>query len=286
MKERNMENKFYITNNNLEDFFTELSKIKDGNIYYLAGGSDINMMIKKNILKDANIFYLNEIKELKGIYENKDEIEIGGLETFYSIINSPIIQKYFPFLSDSLQNFASPLIQPIATIAGNIANGSPTADSVPLLLALNAKLILSSQEGERIVKLEDFFTNYKKNILQKKEIIKSILLPKKKINNYFYKKVSSRKSLSIAKLSIACIYDIKDYKFADFTLATGALNEYARRLSKIEKYFNGKKREEIKKEELKEILGKEIFPITDLRSDAEYRFNVCLNLIFSIALNN
>ncbi len=254
---------------------------------FLAGGSDINIDSRKNQLENEEILFINHLAGLKGIKETEKYISIGSATTFLDILDSPLIEKYFPFFQDSLKKFASHLIQGIATLGGNIANGSPTADSIPLLLVLDAELELISKKRSRIIELKDFFTGYKKNILSRNEIIKRILIPKNAefSEDTFYKKISSRNSLAIAKLSLAGLKKIENGIIKKIKIATGALNEYPRRLNRLESYLIYKEIKEIRIEFLKKNLKKEITPITDLRSDEDYRFKVCLNLINNF-LNN
>jgi CO/xanthine dehydrogenase FAD-binding subunit len=269
---------------NLGELHSIADKI-DGKYYYLAGGTDINVQIKHEMIgNDDNIIYINELPELKVIVEKEDEVILGSLTTFAELLENELMQKYFPILAENLQNFASPLLQTTATIGGNIANGSPTADIIPLLLVLNAKLILSSINGKRTIMLNDFYSGYKKNSLAKGEIIESIVLNKNAQMgaNTFYKKVGARKTLTIAKVSLAAIWEKENSKINKIHIAAGSLNEYARRLPLTEQYLLGKNKAEIDIDKLEQILKLEVTPISDLRSDKEYRFQVCLNLILEI----
>ena len=249
--------------------------------YLLAGGTDINVQINNGAIRDPNIIYINHLKELSGIEEENDMILIGSTTSFKDIIESRIIKKYLPFIYNSLQNFASPLIQTSATIGGNIANGSPTADVIPILLALDAKLIICSKLTTREVFLKDFFTGYKKNVMKNNELITKIIIFKNAENKYqtFYEKVGSRNSLAIAKVAIAGIKKVGKEKIINIKLAVGSLTEYPRRLFKVEEYVTGKTLLEIDFEKVEESLSMEITPISDLRSDKEYRYHVCVNLI-------
>ena len=261
----------------LSDLFAKSASCKE-DFYYLAGGTDINVQISKQMIKDSVLYFISNLDELKGITVCGDELVIGSGETFGNIINSKLIKSKVPFLSESLMNFASPLLQNAATIGGNIANGSPTADATPLLLALDAEVALVSAEGERRVKLCDYFTGYKKSVLKKGELIEAVVIKIEDGKSYFYKKVSSRKSLTIAKVSLAAVYSKDGDKFSSLRIAVGSLNEYARRLPKAEKVLlDGGSDDELMK-----ALKEEITPITDLRSDAEYRFDVAYNLINSL----
>lgn len=249
--------------------------------YLLAGGTDINVQINNGAIRDPNIIYINHLKELSGIAEENDMILIGPTTGFKDIIESHIIKKFLPFIYNSLQNFASPLIQTSATIGGNIANGSPTADVIPILLALDAKLMISSKSITREVFLKDFFTGYKKNVMKNNELITKIIINKKAELKYqtFYEKVGSRNSLAIAKIAIAGIKKVEKEKIIDIKIAVGSLTEYPRRLFKVEEYVTGKNLLGIDFKKVEEFLSMEITPISDLRSDKEYRYHVCVNLI-------
>ncbi len=249
--------------------------------YLLAGGTDINVQISNGTIRDPNIVYISHLKELSGIEEEKDMISIGATTSFKSIIESRIIKRHLPLVHSSLQNFASPLIQTSATIGGNIANGSPTADVIPILLVLDAKLNICSKTTTREVFLKDFFTGYKKNVMKNNELITKIIISKDAEHKYrsFYEKVGSRNSLAIAKVAVAGIKKVQKEKIIDIKLAVGSLNEYPRRLFKVEEFVNGKTLLEIDFNKVDEYLQQEITPISDLRSDKEYRYHVCVNLI-------
>jgi len=271
--------KFYKPKSLLELFV--ISEKIEGKKYFLAGGTDINVQIKNGIIKDEPIIFLNHLSELKGILQSDNHIIIGTLTNFREILESKLLKNKLPFFQNSLQKFASPLIQSMATIGGNIANGSPTADVVPLLLVLDAKLKLFSKSKLREVPISEFYTGYKKFILKRNEIIGAVLIPENAETGYetFYKKIGSRKALYIAKLAIAGLKRISNNKIEDIKFAVGSLNEYPRRLYEVEEYLKNKSVDEIDFSELEYHLKKEITPISDLRSDKEYRYQVCVNLI-------
>ncbi len=270
----------FIKPNTLKELLEIISTIT-GEKYYFAGGTDINIQIKKDIIRNGKIIFINHIKELNGIKEDENYILIGSTTTFRQIIESKLLNDKLPFFQKSLNNFASPLIQSQATIGGNIANGSPTADVVPLLLVLDGKLELISNSMNRTINLKDFFTGYKKFILKPDEIIKSIFIPQNAENGFdtFYEKIGSRKALSIAKIAVAGLKKVVNNEINEIKIAVGSLNEYPRRLDLIEDYLLNKDLKDIDFKKIRIILKEEITPITDLRSDKDYRFEVCLNLI-------
>jgi len=266
---------------NLSELFEIIRSLK-GKYYLLAGGTDINVQIKHRMIPPhADIVYIDHLKDLQGIEESDEKIVLGALTTFQDLLSAKLVKSYLPLLADNLQNFASPLLQSTATIGGNIANGSPTADIMPLLLVLEANLTLVSAAGERSLPLQDFFSGYKKNALKNGEIIKAIEISKDAQENCktFYQKVGARKTLTIAKVSLAALLVSDKSKISKIRLAAGSLNEYARRLPLTEEFLTGKSVENIDKKELKKVIQKEVTPISDLRSDSDYRLNVFLNLV-------
>ncbi len=265
---------------NLEELKAALKDIKPGT-FFLAGGTDLNVQIRKNMIQPSEIIYINRIPEMREIAAQNDVIAIGATVTFMELLESALIEEHFPLLQTALKNFASPLLQSTATLGGNIANGSPTADVMPLLLVLDARLELLSPEEIRTVDIKDFYHGYKKNLLKKGEIIFRILIDKdaQTGRRFFYRKVASRKSLTISKASIAILSGWDSNRIQSIKISAGSLNEYARRLPETESLLTGKSRSEIFLEDLRDTLSKEITPITDLRSDSEYRFEVFFNLL-------
>ena len=265
---------------NVNSLFENLEGSK-GKTYFLAGGTDLNVQIKNGVIRNANIIYISHLSELNGINVANGYITIGATTSFYEILKSEVICNYLPFFQRSLESFASPLLQNSATIGGNIANGSPTADVVPLLLILDAQIELSSKAQSRLIYLKDFFSGYKQNVMAPNEIITKIIINENEEKDCitFYEKVGSRKALIISKISLAGMKRVSGNKITMIKLSVGSLNEYPRRLFKVEDYLTDKTTTEIDFAIVEELIGKEITPITDLRSDKEYRYHVCVNLI-------
>lgn len=258
----------------LQQTLEMLSKLP-GKKMLLAGGSDINILIKLGKLKDEPIIFINHLPELQGIDMCSTKLIIGANTTIYEISSSKIISQHCPFLADSLKDFASPPIANFATLAGNIANSSPTADTVPLLLVLDAKLILKSLTTTRMLPVSEFYTNYKQTKLQQDELITAIEIPLNFACKYKpkYIKIGSRTALTIAKLSLAYV------KYEDkIRIAAGSLNEYPRRLYNVEKFLSAHP-DGYNDNDLMSALKKDITPITDFRSDKEYRLQVCYNYL-------
>ncbi|KQC06220.1 MAG: hypothetical protein APR54_07530 [Candidatus Cloacimonas sp. SDB] len=270
----------------LPDLFRIVNDI-EGKKYYLAGGTDINVQIKKDMIKDEPVIFINHLNELRGIFEVEDKIIIGCLTSFKDLLESILIKKHLPYLQKSLNAFASPLLQAMASLGGNLANGSPTADLTPPLLVLDAKLKILSRSKMRIIPLAEFYRGYKQFNLKHNELIGAIIISKQAEAGYdcFHRKIGSRKALTIAKIGLAGLKKAENGIIKDIKLAAGSLNEYPRRLIKLEEYLVGKSIDSLNFTDIEEILQKEITPISDLRSDKEYRWQVTVNLLETFLKN-
>lgn len=254
-----------------------------GKKYFLAGGTDINIQLQQGIDLEGSLLFIRHLPDLRSIQDAGDEIRIGGSVSFGDILSSSLLRKYFPFFCRSLEQFGAPGIRNLATLAGNLANGSPTADSAPLLLVLAARLELVIKNSKRIVPVEDFYTGYKQNVLTSGELISAVILRKNAEKGCitFYRKIGARRAQSIAKISLAAITRVKQNHILEARLAVGSLNEFPRRLRQTEELLL--EYELVGDDEIQAKIRRqastEITPITDFRSDAQYRETVCLNLI-------
>lgn len=259
-----------------------LSVRSEKDVYVLNGGTDL-MVKKKNeaglIPKfDKAVMFISQISELKKIYKDEKYIHIGSGCTFSEIIKSNIIDD---LLKEPSINIASPAIRNAATIGGNICNSSPAADILPALYSFEAKLQLQSKKSQRLIAIQDFITGPSRNVLSKDELLTEILIPAYDFNKSIYKKVGTRKSTAISKLSFMGLAKIENGKAADIRMSFGAVGPTIVKSKAIENEIEGKSIEEILSnlDSIKEQYSRIINPIDDQRSTAKYRKRVCLNLV-------
>ena len=158
-------------------YIQELKKIlkKNINSHLLSGGTDLSLVVTKE-RKDINsIIYMNSINELNYIINNNKYIEVGATTPLIDF--ESYIEKYYPDFTAILKRYGSVQIRNVATVAGNIATASPIGDTLPLLLSLDAKVVLKSIKKNRIIPLNDFFIDYRKTKLKKGQFIDSIRIP-------------------------------------------------------------------------------------------------------------
>jgi CO/xanthine dehydrogenase FAD-binding subunit len=238
-----------------------------------AGGTDLMVENKQSV----SYLFLNGLKELQQIREDENTIFIGSGVTFAQALESdqiPLLMK------EAVSKIAAPAIRNTGTFGGNIGNGSAKADSVLILFVCNAKLRLASTAGERIVDIKNFYKGRKKLDLHPDELIIEILLPKQGLDNYYYQKVGGRNALAISRVSFAGLISFKDSKIQNLAIAFGAVSATVLRFPDIEAMLIGKTLEEaksIKEDILKAYESRMV--LTRGRVSAEYRKNVCMNLL-------
>ena len=141
----------------------------------LAGCTDIGLWVNKQFRELGDILYVGEVDELKRIDTQQGVLRIGAGASLEAAWRA--LAARWPTLTDMWLRFASPPIRNAGTMGGNVANGSPIGDSAPVLIALDAQLVLRRGERERRLPLEQFYVDYMVNRLEPGEFLQAIELP-------------------------------------------------------------------------------------------------------------
>ena len=237
-----------------------------------AGGTDL--MVENR--KDVSYLFLNGLDELKQIKEEEEYTSIGAGVTFTQALGSDLIH---PLMKEAVSRIAAPAIRNTGTFGGNIGNGSAKADSVLIFYVCGAKLRLASVQGERLVDINDFYIGRKKLDLRPEELITEILIPKKGLDNYYYKKVGGRNALAISRVAFAGLISIEEGRIKNMAAAFGAVSDMVLRFQDLEGMIIGKTLEEAKAVKKRLLAAYEDrMVLTRGRVSAEYRKTVCMNL--------
>jgi CO/xanthine dehydrogenase FAD-binding subunit len=238
-----------------------------------GGGTDL--MVNDN--ETLHYLFLNKVPELQRIYEDEQYIHIGAGCTFTELLGSALVPE---IMKEAIQQIAAPAIRNMATIGGNIGNGSAKADSVLIDYVLEAKLLLARESENRIVDIDAFYLGRKKLDLGEDELIVEILIPKSDFCNYYYQKVGARNALAISRVSFAGLFSIEGDQITKVACAFGAVSDVVLRFKDLEKMLIGKTLAEAKlvKEDVIRAYSEAIIPISG-RVSAEYRKAVCINLL-------
>lgn len=250
-----------------------LSIMKEEKVKPYGGGTDL--MIDEN--REGTYLFLHKVEELKRITEDTDYVRIGAECTFTDIEESELAPQ---ILKDAMSHLAAPAIRNFGTIGGNIGNGSAKADSALILFATDSLMLLKSVDSERTIYVKDFYKDRKQLDLREGELIVEILIPKKYLGNYYYKKIGAREALAISRIGFAALFNQENGVIKHVATAFGAVEPVIIRHPEIDGMLIGKTVAEAK--ELKDAYlnayANAINPSAG-RVSKEYRKTVCMNLL-------
>jgi len=238
----------------------------------LAGGTDLLVMIQENIISPDEVIDISGIEELKGIEESSGRIRLGALVTHGRIADSNLLREKAVPLVESCDEVGSPQIRNLGTIGGNLVMASPSGDTLPALYVLGAEVILASNEGERVLPIEDFLVGVKKSAIRSDELLVAITFPGMSDDaRGFFKKLGQRKALAISKVSAAAVISCLDGVVASARIALGAVATTVIRTPRTESFLVGQALTPEVISEASRICSEESRAITDIRSTAGYR---------------
>src|SRR4051794_21270170 len=170
----------------------------------LAGGTDVFVFLNAGVLPERRYLDLWPLDELRGIRREGRKLRMGALTTYTDCIASKAVNKLLPILVEAAQQIGGVQIQNRGTLAGNVGNGSPAADAVPVLVAADAQVVLAGVEGERTVPLADFYTGYRTTVRKPDELIVAFTVDVPRGPQVFHK-VGTRAAQAISKVVMAAV---------------------------------------------------------------------------------
>ncbi len=258
----------------LAEFFALKREVPDAVI--VAGATEIGVLINKRFLHYPQLISTEAVAELREIRAMPDDWHLGAGATLTQIEEA--LAHEFPSFDRMLWLFASRQIRNRATLGGNLATASPIGDSAPVLLSLGASLVLVSEEGERRLPLAAFFTGYRQTALRPGELIKTIVVPRRRGVRAEFFKVSKRREMDISIVAAAfCVETDAADVVTHARLAFGGVAITPSRARRAEEAARGKTLA-ASLESVTAALREEFTPIDDLRGSAEYRRGLIVSL--------
>ncbi|MDM0022831.1 xanthine dehydrogenase small subunit [Variovorax saccharolyticus] len=249
----------------------------------LAGGTDLGLTITKKRQDLPALLYIGRIDELRQIAHSASHLEIGAAATLADAFE-PMVE-HFPELAEWARRFASPPIRNVGTLGGNIGNGSPIGDSMPVLMALGASLVLRCGSGKREVSLDMFYTGYQRNVLAPGEFIERIRIPLRVAGSHLRAyKISKRFDQDISALCAAFAIRVEGGRVAHARIAFGGMAAVPRRALRCEAALTGKAWGNDAVQAGMEALALDFEPIDDMRATSGYRRLVAQNLLYKCLL--
>ena len=262
----------YVKAGSLEEA-SRLAREKGTKAVLMAGGTDVILLLKEKVIKADTVIDIKGIEGLEGIeFEEGRGMKIGALTRLFDIQTSKLVKEKMPAVSDAA-HYAQ--IRRKGTMVGNICNASPSADTAPILLAMNAKVKVQNGSETREIALEDFFKGVKKTALVPGDIVTEIEIPElKKNEGSAYFKHSVRKAMDLAIVGVGCWIKMDGSVVADCRITMGGVGITPLRAKNAEQILIGKEITDEILEEAGVAASKECHPISDVRASAEYRVDM------------
>jgi len=283
MHQRTVPCQGYFAPQKIEKALEILSRYRE-EIKVIAGGTDLLIQYYDRLYEVGTWLDLKNIKELKDIRINKNQMEIGAMVTHTQLEKSEDIKKYFPILSQAAADIGSPQIRNRGTIGGNIVNASPAGDLLAPLMAYDAQFKLLSVQKEALISAEEFFIGPKKTILEPAQLLTEIILPLPSERTFgCWIKIGKRKALIIATITLALVVEMtEDNKTVkDVKTCLGSVAPTPIEIKEVKEKMIGKNFNQLDFNKLGQIVEDKISPIDDIRGTREYRKDVAKNIMIN-----
>jgi len=249
----------------------------------VGGATDVGLFVTKQLRRLPQIVHTGRVASMRAVQEHDDHIELGGAATCADAEEA--LGRIDPDVGEVLRRFGSKQVRSVATIGGNIANGSPIGDMPPVLIALGASIELRLGQRRRIVRLQDFFLDYGVQDRAPGEIVTRILVPRLPSGEHFRSyKISKRYDQDISSVLGAFRFRLEGGRLTRAVMAWGGMAATPRRSPLTERAVvglepaNGEVPSEVE-HSIRSALARDFAPIDDHRASASYRLQVAGALV-------
>ena len=253
----------------------------------VAGSTDWGVEVNIRGRRAPLLVAIEQLEELRTLTVTGDDVEIGAAMTLSEVETR--LGGDVPLLSQLIPQFASRLIRNRATFGGNLGTGSPIGDTPPALLALGARLVLASVDGEREVDLAEYFTGYRQTVRNADELIRAVRIPLPLAKVTAFHKIAKRRFDDISSVAVAFALDIEDGIVTAARIGLGGVAATPLRARATEEALIGQPWNVATVRTASEILGGEGTPMSDHRASSEYRalmLNTALLKLYSTTVIN
>lgn len=245
-----------------------LTIMRDEPRMIVAGATDVYVALNFGTLAQKRFLDIWALDELRGISLRGDTLVIGALATYTDLIRSAHVAERLPMLVEASRLVGGVQIQNRGTVGGNIANASPAGDSLPVFAAVDAVVVIRSADAERRVPITEFYTGYRATVMRPDELIVAVEVAPI-VGKQWFRKVGTRAAQAISKIVVAAV------RAPVPRIAFGSVAPTVVRVPETERALSAG----ASIDEAALVLAREIAPIDDLRSSAEYRLQVSVNLL-------
>ncbi|OGR81968.1 MAG: hypothetical protein A3J74_01975 [Elusimicrobia bacterium RIFCSPHIGHO2_02_FULL_57_9] len=248
----------------------------------LAGGTDFMVSWNMGLHNGKTVLDISALRSWRKISAAKTGVRIGALATHADLQRHPALRREFSLLTEACSEIGAAAIQNRGTLGGNIANASPAGDSFPPQAVYEAKVHAVSAQARRLIPFNEIFVGVKKTVLRPGELIESVEIPflKPRPSRQYFRKVGTRAAQALSKtVAAGLLWLSRDGRVSEMRFALGSMATMVRRLKSAEHFVQGKKLTSEVIDHACELLAKDVSPIDDVRSTAQYRLKVSRNLL-------
>lgn len=244
-----------------------------GKASVLAGGTDLLVQIKEHVRHPDHVVNIKKLPGLDDlVYDEEKGLRIGALVTTRAVETSPVVRKLYPSLAKAVTDFASIQVRNRATVVGNICRASPSADSLPPLIADGAWVRVHGPKGVRIVGLDGFFTGPGRTSLEQDEIVTHVMiLPPKPHTGKVYIKHGRRIQMELATVGVAVTLTLEDGVCSDARIVLAAVAPTPIRATRAETLLRNTRLDTPTICDAAQAAKEEARPISDVRGSDAYR---------------
>lgn len=246
----------------------------------VAGGTDLVVEQQRGIKSARHLIDLSALEdELKYVRREGETFKLGALATHNDVIASADLRVEALPLVQACMEVGAPQIRTRATVVGNLVTASPANDTITPLLAMDARLLLSSVGGERVVPLAEFYSGFRQTVLRPGEIVREIRFDGLRQRRGIFLKLGLRRAQAISVVNIALILEIDGSRISDARVALGCVAPTVIRMEAVERLLCEARLDDRTIRRVATEASQQIAPIDDVRSSAQYRRNAVSALV-------
>ncbi len=244
----------------------------DASVRPLGGGTALMLMMKAGVFQPTRLVSLRKIKALRRIAVGSDgSLVIGALTPLSDVEHSAEVGKHAAVVVRTMRRLSNVRVRNVATIGGNLAHGDPHMDLPPVMMALDATIVVSGRGGERILPVEDLFAGYYETVLKPGEIITELRVPAQGSRRAAYLKVTTGAADDWPALGVAVSLRPDGKTMRDVRVVVSAATEKAIRLKSVEAILSGASIDEAVLVRAGDAAAEEAETVSDVRGSAPYK---------------
>jgi len=246
----------------------------------VAGGTDLIVELSRGVKPASTLIDITRVAALRGIRDEGDTIVLGALTTHNDVLASSLCRESALPLVQACLEIGAPQLRSRATVVGNVVTGSPANDTISALIAMDASITLANLNGQRTVKLIEFYPGFRQTLLQPDELVISISVPKlASTQRGLFVKLGLRRAQAISVIHVAIVVDFDGEVVSSARVALGCLAPTVVRGTQIEAYLQGKVLTPDVRREAGRVALNDISAIDDIRGSAGYRRDALVRLV-------